>query len=158
MKCFGPRAANSREPSILSRPGMLAKALDWIGFARTPARCAACVFLRFCSTRNASSHFGKRFRRMAYGSRSEPGLEMSGASSELVSGPWSRASSRRRFWNFLWCSTNRLGQSADGVCHIEQVKAVFSRDSTTLSSWNRSSGCGSRTLYRQVKSGNVTNP
>ena len=31
---------------------------------------------------------------MAYGSRSEPGLEMSGASSELVSGPWSRASSK----------------------------------------------------------------
>ena len=45
-----------------------------------------------------------------------------------------------------------------GVCHIEQVKAIFSHDPATLSGWNRLSGCGSRTLYKQVKSANVTNP
>jgi hypothetical protein len=45
-----------------------------------------------------------------------------------------------------------------GVCHIEQVKAIFSHDPATLSGWNHSSGCGSRTLYKQVKSTNVTNP
>ena len=44
------------------------------------------------------------------------------------------------------------------VCHIEQVKAIFSRDPAKLSGWNCSSGCGSRTLYKQVKFANVTNP